>query len=263
MSFTLEIMPCDEGMILPVIEPGFKKIFAGHIAQENSPIFSVNAGCGNQVLEKGTGRVCFTLQFKSWLSDGSSKCALLAPFLKAMRKYSEKVILEAEISKSCLTAAIITLSDKGAEGLRQDKSGPALREMLEAKFQGILINQYILPDEAEPLEALLIDLALCQRVNLIVTNGGTGVSPRDITPQVTAAIIDRELPGFSFMMMKESAVKTPHAAISRAVCGILGSCIIINVPGSVRGATENLQAVLPALPHALAKLNGDTEDCGG
>ena len=133
--------------------------------------------------------------------------------------------------------AWVTLSDKGSQVLR--------------------------PDDAVQLRALLVDLALNQGYDVICTSGGTGVGPRDISPQVTSAVLDYPLPGFSMAMMQASLAKTPHAAISRAVAGVLGQSIIINLPGSRKAVVENLEAVLPALPHALDKLHGDPADCGG
>ena len=119
------------------------------------------------------------------------------------------------------------------------------------------------PRLVEELRALLVDLALNQGYDVICTSGGTGVGPRDISPQVTSAVLDYPLPGFSMAMMQASLAKTPHAAISRAVAGVLGQSIIINLPGSRKAVVENLEAVLPALPHALDKLHGDPADCGG
>ena len=117
--------------------------------------------------------------------------------------------------------------------------------------------------KAYRLRALLTELALSQAYDLICTTGGTGLSPRDITPQVTEALLDTSLPGFSQVMLAASLAKTPHAIISRAAAGVLGQSIIINLPGSRKAVMENLAAVLPALPHALAKLQGDPADCGG
>ncbi len=147
--------------------------------------------------------------------------------------------------------------------MREDLSGPAIRELTAARLPLCHSQGFLLPDEPAQLRALLTDLALHQGYDLICTTGGTGLSPRDTTPQVTAALLDTPLPGFSQAMMAASLAQTPHAAISRAVAGVLGQSIIINLPGSRKGALENLAAVLPALPHALDKLHGDPADCGG
>ena len=168
-----------------------------------------------------------------------------------------------EVRKEGRSLAWVTLSDKGSQGMREDLSGPAIADLAAAHLPLCHSQGFLLPDEASQLRALLTDLALNQGYDLICTTGGTGLSPRDITPQVTAALLDLPLPGFSQAMLAASLDKTPHAAISRAVAGVLGQSIIINLPGSRKGVQENLAAVLPALPHAFDKLHGDPADCGG
>ena len=159
--------------------------------------------------------------------------------------------------------AWVTLSDKGSQGMRDDTSGPAMAALVADTLPLCHSQGFLLPDDAVQLRALLVDLALNQGYDVICTSGGTGVGPRDISPQVTSAVLDYPLPGFSMAMMQASLAKTPHAAISRAVAGVLGQSIIINLPGSRKAVVENLEAVLPALPHALDKLHGDPADCGG
>jgi molybdopterin adenylyltransferase len=159
------------------------------------------------------------------------------------------------------TVAIVTMSDKGSKGEREDRSGRVLRERLlregyEVKYQGLV------PDEVEAIAAELIKCAETLEVALIVTTGGTGIAPRDVTPEATLAIIDRAVPGMAEAMRAASLATTPHAMISRAVVGIRGKTLIVNLPGSPKGALENLEVVLPALPHALNKLQGDSSDCG-
>ena len=152
---------------------------------------------------------------------------------------------------------------EGARGQRLDLSGPAIAEMVGSAMPLSHSQGFLLPDEAAQLRALLTELALSQGFDLICTTGGTGLSARDITPQTTAALLDTPLPGFTQAMLAASLAKTPHAVISRAAAGALGQSIIINLPGSRKAVVENLAAVLPALPHALAKLQGDPADCGG
>ena len=159
--------------------------------------------------------------------------------------------------------AWVTLSDKGSQGMRDDTSGPAMAALVADTLPLCHSQGFLLPDDAVQLRALLVDLALNQGYDVICTSGGTGVGPRDISPQVTSAVLDYPLPGFSMAMMQASLAKTPHAAISRAVAGVLGQSIVINLPGSRKAVVENLEAVLPALPHALDKLHGDPADCGG
>lgn len=159
-----------------------------------------------------------------------------------------------------MRAGILTISDKGYAKQREDTSGPAVGSML--KEIGAAVEKYeIIPDELEIIAAKLIEYADSLRMDLIITTGGTGVSPRDVTPDATSRVIDREIPGMAEAMRMESFKKTPHAVISRAIAGIRGKSLIINLPGSPRGATENLQIILKAIPHTLSKIQGDPSDC--
>ena len=159
-----------------------------------------------------------------------------------------------------MNAAILTMSDKGAEGLRTDASGPALERWLAG--QGVSTLEYkMIPDDVATIAATLKEWSDCGRFDLILTTGGTGVSPRDVTPDATVQVLDRVIPGFGEVMRMKSLEKTPHAMISRAVAGIRGNTLIINLPGSPKGAIENLEAVWPAIPHAVAKIQGDPADC--
>ena len=168
-------------------------------------------------------------------------------------------------SKCGHSLAWITLSDKGYAGLREDRAGPLIVEVLDKQSGGPLelawAQGFLLPDEPERLRSLLSELALEQGFDLIVTTGGTGVGPRDTTPETTLTVIEKRLPGMEAAMLRASLRKTPHAMISRAVVGTLGRALIINLPGSPKAVRENLEALLPALDHALAKLQGDPSDC--
>ena len=154
---------------------------------------------------------------------------------------------------------VLTLSDKGAQGQRADESGPLVGEMLAGV--GKVTHVAILPDDIASIVSLLTDWSDREHLDLIVTTGGTGLTPRDVTPQATLQVLDYEIPGMAEVMRMQSLSKTPHAMLSRAVVGVRRGTMIINLPGSPKGARENLQAVLPALPHALAKLAGDPSDC--
>ena len=158
--------------------------------------------------------------------------------------------------------AWITMSDKGARGERPDASGPMIPELIRSALPLDLIQGFMLPDSRSELKSLLIHLALELRFDVIVTSGGTGVSPRDITPEVTAEILERRLRGFEQAMLQASLDKTPHAVISRATSGILGTSLLINLPGSPKGVRENLAPLLPALRHTLDKIHNDPRDCG-
>ena len=157
--------------------------------------------------------------------------------------------------------AILTISDKGFRGERKDVSGPTVRETLDSAGFAVAYVE-VLPDDQHLIEERLYRLADQANIDLVVTTGGTGVSPQDVTPDATLAVIDRQIPGMAETMRATSLKKTPHAMLSRAVAGIRGGTLIINLPGSVKGARENLEAVLPALQHALEKIQGDPSDCG-
>ncbi len=154
------------------------------------------------------------------------------------------------------TAAVLTISDRSAAGERPDKSGPAVVAALEQAGYRVIAAD-ILPDERSRVEASLIQLS--ETVNLIVTTGGTGIAARDVTPEATRAVADRIVEGVAERMRAEGAKKTPLAALSRGVCVIRGSSLIVNVPGSPTAAVESVEAVLPLLPHALELLAGHTE----
>ncbi len=162
--------------------------------------------------------------------------------------------------ESLVRAGVLTVSDKGAQGLREDESGRVVAQLLEGKGYTVA-KQGIIPDESDQIARTLRNWADDEHLALIITSGGTGLTPRDVTPQATMSVIDYEVPGMAEAMRAESLKKTPHAMLSRAVTGVRGTCLIINLPGSPRGARENLEAVLPALDHALAKLAGDPSDC--
>jgi len=157
-------------------------------------------------------------------------------------------------------AGILTLSDKGARGERTDLSGPALTEWLRSR--GVETAAYeMIPDEMELISAKLSEWADSGMLDIILTTGGTGVSPRDVTPEATVKILEREIPGLGELMRSRSLSKTPSASLSRAVAGIRNRTLIINLPGSPKGAVENIEAVWDAVPHAVAKIQGDPSDC--
>ena len=152
-------------------------------------------------------------------------------------------------------AAVITLSDGVIAGTRQDRSGEVLSEMLAEAGYEIGIRHAV--EDTEELIVAALEEA-CRQVDLVVTTGGTGLGPRDVTPEATKRVIEREVPGLAHVMMAAGLAVTPMAALSRAVVGARGSTLIINLPGSPKGAVENLTPVLGILPHALDLLAGDT-----
>jgi molybdopterin adenylyltransferase len=157
-----------------------------------------------------------------------------------------------------LRFGILTLSDRSAKGERADASGPALRDLIHAQ-DWLVTKQEILPDDESAIRAALVEWADSGEVDIILTTGGTGFSLRDVTPEATRAVIQREAPGLAETMRAESLKKTPHAMLSRAIAGIRRRALIINLPGSPRGAVENLQTILPVLPHAVQLLTDDPE----
>lgn len=159
-----------------------------------------------------------------------------------------------------IRACVLTFSDKGAAGLRTDESGPAVRAMLEAA--GMEVAHYeVMPDALDPIKVKLCEMAAV--VDLIVTTGGTGLSPRDVAPEATLGVIHRRVPGIAEAMRAASMRKTNRAMLSRAEAGVRGACLIVNLPGSLKAARENLEAVIDVLPHAIDKIKGSTDDCGG
>lgn len=157
-----------------------------------------------------------------------------------------------------ITVAVLTLSDKGSKGEREDLSGPVIADMLKRIDAEIKYSE-ILPDEKELIKNKLIDYST--RVDLILTTGGTGLSPRDVTPDATLEIIDREISGIAEVMRAEGMKKTQRSMLSRAVAGVRGQTLIINLPGSPKAVQENLDVILDVIPHAVEKIKGDTSDC--
>jgi molybdopterin adenylyltransferase len=159
------------------------------------------------------------------------------------------------------TVGILTISDKGSRGERQDKSGEAIREILPS-IDARIVNYEIVPDEKELIVKKLVKWVDEDNLDVIITTGGTGLTPRDVTPEATLAVVDRIVPGIAEAMRSESLKKTPMAMLSRAVVGTRGKCLIINLPGSPKAVRECLEVVLPALPHAVETLKGQAGECG-
>src|SRR6202158_3557433 len=155
-----------------------------------------------------------------------------------------------------LTAAVVTVSDSCARGERKDLSGPAVAQLLEKLHFSVTVRE-VVPDDCIQIQNLLIRLA--REVRFVVTTGGTGIAPRDVTPEATVAVCERLLDGVAERMRSEGSKKTPFAALSRAVCGVRGRALSLNVSGSPKGAVESLQVVAGLLPHAIELLSGKTE----
>jgi len=157
-----------------------------------------------------------------------------------------------------ISAAILTLSDKGSKGEREDLGGPLIREMI-GRINAEVLYYDVIPDEKEMIKAKLVEYS--KSVDLVLTTGGTGLSPRDVTPEATLEILDKEIPGIAETMRLEGMKKTNRAMLSRAVAGIRGKTLIINLPGSPKAVKEGLEAIMDIIPHAIEKVKGSTGDC--
>lgn len=159
-----------------------------------------------------------------------------------------------------IKTAILTISDKGSRGERVDGTGEAIKNTLDSNEYTIEYYK-IIPDDIDKIQEELIQLCDERKVNLILTNGGTGFSKRDVTPEATVKVVEKNVPGIAEAMRSASLKITPKAMLSRAVSGIRGETLIINLPGSPKGAVENLQVILPALPHGIEILTGKASEC--
>ena len=159
------------------------------------------------------------------------------------------------------TVGILTVSDKGASGQRDDQSGQLLHQLIE-KLHGKVACYEIVPDEKDEIRKRLIAFCDQGRVNLLLTTGGTGPAPRDVTPEATETVIERNVPGIAEMLRMEGYRKNPRSILSRGISGIRGATLIINLPGSPKACEEGMALLLPILPHALQKILGDQQDCG-
>jgi len=159
-----------------------------------------------------------------------------------------------------IRAAVVTMSDRSFRKERPDASGPAVAEMLRS-IPAEIAQQVVIPDEIPFIRRALLHFCDALGLDLVVTTGGTGVDPRDVTPEATRGILDREVPGMAEAMRADSLVRVPTAMLSRGVAGIRGKTLIVNLPGSPGGARENLAVLLPVLPHAIGKIRGEGGDC--
>ncbi|MGQ9608444.1 MAG: molybdopterin adenylyltransferase [bacterium] len=162
-------------------------------------------------------------------------------------------------TKDKILSAILTISDRSFFGEREDSSGPIIHDVLQ-KINSEVIFHQIVPDEKDIIEQKLIELSDSIKVDLIITTGGTGLSPRDVTPEATLEIIDKRVPGLEEAMRAESMKITPHGMLSRAVAGVRGRTLIVNLPGSPKAVKENLSVILLAIPHAIDILKGKKAD---
>lgn len=162
-----------------------------------------------------------------------------------------------------ITAAILTVSDRCSRGLATDTSGPALAEMVRSRLGGVVTAAVCLPDEADLLAGQIKRWAIeSPRPDLILTTGGTGLAPRDVTPEATLSVLQRRHAGLMELIRQRCFAKTPRAFLSRGEAGTIAGSLVINLPGSLRGSTESLEALLDILPHAIETLRGEVQDDG-
>ena len=153
-----------------------------------------------------------------------------------------------------MRVGILTVSDRASRGEYEDKAGPLIADIVRSELRGEIVLGAIVPDEPDQIAAALRRWCDEDDLHLILTTGGTGFAPRDVTPEATRTVMEREAPGLAEAMRAASLLKTPHAMLSRAVCGIRGRTLIVNLPGSPKAASENYLTILPALPHAISLL---------
>jgi molybdenum cofactor synthesis domain-containing protein len=159
-----------------------------------------------------------------------------------------------------IRAGVITVSTKGARGERADESGPAMREALVAAGHSVA-HETLVPDDVEAIATAIL-AAVRAHSNVVLTTGGTGLSPNDVTPEATRRVIDREIPGIAEALRARSLEKTAHAMLSRGVAGAIGATLVVNLPGSPRAVRESLEILLPVLPHAIELLAGESGEAG-
>ncbi|MEW6188306.1 MAG: MogA/MoaB family molybdenum cofactor biosynthesis protein [Thermodesulfobacteriota bacterium] len=160
-----------------------------------------------------------------------------------------------------IQTGILTVSDRGAQGIREDKGGPQIQALLPRDLYQIEATG-IVPDEIPAIVNILVEWSDQKKLDLILTTGGTGLSPRDLTPEATRRVLEREIPGMAEAMRAEGMKHTPFAQLSRGMVGVRGQTLIVNLPGGIKAIEEMLPVILPAFPHALEKIKGDPADCG-
>jgi len=161
---------------------------------------------------------------------------------------------------TAVRAGVITVSTRGAAGERADESGPAMTHALAAAGHTVVSAQLV-PDDVAKVANAILD-AVRAGANVVLTSGGTGLSPNDVTPEATRRVVDREVPGIAEALRARSLAKTPHGMLSRGVAGAIGATLVVNLPGSPRAVRESLEVLLPVLPHAIELLSGDSGEAG-
>ncbi len=222
-------------------------------------------GCKTVLSITQIGKVCST-PCRIYHLTGDCIMPRLGLFARVLKGGEIRVGDDVEVleivRRETLQSVVLTISDRCSCGEAQDTAGPAIAKWLQESLSAHIYATRILPDERQVITDRLKHFCDGHSIDMVVTVGGTGFSPRDVTPEATRQVIERPTPGLDEAMRAASLAKTPHAMLSRGVSGICGSTLIVNLPGSRRGAMENLDAILPALGHVLEELRGDQIDCG-
>ncbi len=211
------------------------------------------------------GKVCHT-RCRIYTLTGDCimpRLGLFARVLKGgtVRKGDPVEVLET-VPRERIQAVVLTISDRCSRGEAVDTAGPAVSGLLESTIGAHVYKNETIPDEQDRIEQRLKHYCDGHSIDMVLTVGGTGFSPRDVTPEASRKVIERLTPGIDEAMRTASLAKTPHAVLSRGTSGIRGTTLIVNLPGSKKAALENMEVILPALPHGIKKLRGDPEDCG-
>ena len=251
---------CTKGTVLPLVHTAPPSFPLHQLIRLPMPDCGTELRAGTQLITT-EGAPLLRVVGRSLLAIPGQEHAQLCPLLEACQDIPHGAV-QLLPRRDGWALAWITLSDKGASGLRTDESGPTMASQIAQVLPLCQSLGFLIPDSPSQLKALVMELAHGQGYDLIVTSGGTGLSPRDTTPEALLPLFDRRLPGFEQAMMQASLAKTPTAALSRAVAGTIGETIVVTLPGSRKAVQENLAAILPALGHALDKLHGDSRDCG-
>ncbi len=253
---------------LPDIKPGD---FAENLIVSRCDLASLGLGSllriGSDVILRVSqiGKVCHT-PCRIYHLTGDCIMPKLGLFARVLEggpvNVGDDVEIIETVSRDAFQAVVLTISDRCSRGEATDTAGPATAKLLGESLRANIYAAEIIPDECETIAERMKHYCDGHSIDLVLAVGGTGFSPRDVTPEATRQVIERATPGLDEAMRTASLTKTPHAMLSRAVSGIRGATLIVNLPGSLRASVENLEAILPALGHGLKKLRGDPDDCG-
>lgn len=269
LPLTLHLRPCAKNSVLPLLPdtaytpdilslPGFHRF---HSCPDLLPSYPVGTTLLWQKSPQDPPLALFSVCGSLFLPPIVKPCLLLKaliPIDDALPYHGVTIIPQ----RTGYSAAFITLSDKGCAHEREDRSGPLMAELTRAALPLDHEQNFLLPDNPDQLRALALELATLHGYDMLLCSGGTGLSPRDLTPEALLPLLSRRLPGIEHAMMQTSLAKTPHAMLSRALAGTINSTLVLALPGSTKAVLENLSAALPALPHALEKLDASPTDCG-